>query len=109
MSTKPVAPPQPEAFAPWFVAATHSNPKFNFSTLAGRYVLLGFLPQDPDGRARAMQAFATHRGLFDDVQLTAFMVVGDPEVFAQAREEEPGLRWFFDSDGAVSRLYGALD
>ena len=30
--------------APWFKAATPSNPDFVFDTVAGRYVLLAFLP-----------------------------------------------------------------
>ncbi|HEY3696325.1 2OG-Fe(II) oxygenase [Phenylobacterium sp.] len=94
--------------APWFTADTPSQPAFTFNTVAGRYVLLGFLPLDPDQRQAAMVAAGANRALFDDVRLSAFLVARDPETAASARDKR-GLRWFLDRDGAVSRLYGALD
>jgi predicted 2-oxoglutarate/Fe(II)-dependent dioxygenase YbiX/peroxiredoxin len=101
-------PPKPGEFAPWFVAVNHANPRFNFSTLASRYVLLGFLPDDAAERDLALAKFQAHRALFDDERLTCFMVVRDAEGFASTRDEPPGKRWFLDPDGAISRLYGAL-
>ena len=101
-------PLQPGEPAPWFTAPTPSNPEYVFDTAAGRYVLLVFLPRD-DARAGAvaLQALAKHRGLLDDVKLSAFVVVRDPATAATATDMT-GLRWFLDLDGAVSRLYGAL-
>ena len=49
-----------------------------------------------------------HQALFDDERLSAFVVVRDPATAASARDMR-GLRWFLDLDGAVSRLYDALD
>jgi predicted 2-oxoglutarate/Fe(II)-dependent dioxygenase YbiX len=94
--------------APWFKAPTPSNPEYHFDTVAGRYVLLLFLPLGAEARVAALKALAANQGLFDDVCLSAFVVVRDPETSAGARDIR-GLRWFLDADGAVSRLYGALE
>jgi len=95
--------------APWFEAPTPSSPHFHFSTTVGRYVLLGFMPSPGAARDAAFNAFSAHRRLFDDIRLTAFLVLRDPESIGQARDQPPGLRWFLDADGRVSSLYGALD
>lgn len=100
-----IAPGQP---APWFTAATPSNPRFAFSSLGGRFILLAFLPDEPEARARAVEAMQAHRDLFDDVRLAAFGVLRDPEAIATAKDQ-PNLRWFFDPNGEVSRQFGALD
>lgn len=95
--------------APWFEAATPTNPHFHFSTSVGRYMLLGFLPSPGRQRDAALSAFQAHRSLFNDGKLSAFLVVRDAASIARAQNQSPGLRWFLDADGAVSRLYGALD
>jgi peroxiredoxin/predicted 2-oxoglutarate/Fe(II)-dependent dioxygenase YbiX len=93
--------------APWFTAPTPSNPEFVFDTVAGRYVLLAFLPaDDPAASVGALKALAARQPLFDDRRLSAFVVVRDPGLAATARDMT-GLRWFLDLDGEVSRLYGA--
>lgn len=94
--------------APWFTAATPSRPDYAFSSVAGRYVLLIFLPSDPNAQATAMSYVKAHRALFDDVKLVAFGVLRDAVSIAAARDEPPGLRWFFDTDGAIGRPYGAI-
>src|SRR5512140_923815 len=94
--------------APWFTAPTPSNPAFVFDTVAGRYILMLFLPRDDAAAAgQALQALAANHPRFDDVTLSAFVVVRDPATAATAHDMR-GLRWFLDLDGAVSRLYGAL-
>lgn len=95
--------------APWFEAASPESAHYHFSTLAGRYVVLGFLPPPGPARDAAVAAFEAHRQAFDDQRLTAFLVLRDPASIAMARNQPPGLRWFFDPDGRVSRLFGALD
>jgi predicted 2-oxoglutarate/Fe(II)-dependent dioxygenase YbiX/peroxiredoxin len=95
-------------FAPWFSTAAPDNPDYNFNTSAGRYVLLAFLPPPGAARDRAMAAFEAHAGLFDDHKLTCFMVLRDTSSIAVARNRPTGLRWLFDPDGKISRLYGAL-
>jgi predicted 2-oxoglutarate/Fe(II)-dependent dioxygenase YbiX len=52
--------------------------------------------------------FLASRALFDDSKLTAFLVIRDQGSIAQARNQPPGLRWFFDPEGEIGRLYGAL-
>jgi len=103
------APLEPGDPAPWFNAATPTNANFHFSTIAGRYVLLGFLPAPGPEREAAFAAFGGHRQRCDDVRLTAFLVLRDAPSIAKARNQVPGLRWFFDPDDRISRLYGALD
>jgi predicted 2-oxoglutarate/Fe(II)-dependent dioxygenase YbiX/peroxiredoxin len=96
--------------APWFVARSTANPRFVFNTVAGRYVALCFL-----GAARhplsaaALAEVARRRAVFDDVKASFFGVSADPADEAEGRVAEslPGLRWFWDSDLAISRLYGA--
>lgn len=100
-------PLSPGDTAPWFKAPTPSTPEFHLDTVAGRYVLLLFLPLDEAPRRAALEALAAHRKLLDERRRTAFVVARDPETAASARDM-PGLRWFLDPDGAVSRLYGAL-
>ncbi|WP_309606479.1 2OG-Fe(II) oxygenase [Phenylobacterium sp.] len=102
-------PLQPGEPAPWFTAPTPSNPEYVFDTAAGRYILLVFLPHDDaPASAAALRVLATHRALLDDVKLSAFVVVRDPTTAATATDMT-GLRWVLDIDGAVSRLYGALN
>jgi len=100
-------PLNPGDAAPWFKAPTPSNPEFHFDTVAGRYVLLLFLPLETAPRRAALEALAAHKALLNETQRAAFVVARDPETAASARDM-PGLRWFLDTDGAVSRLYGAL-
>jgi peroxiredoxin/predicted 2-oxoglutarate/Fe(II)-dependent dioxygenase YbiX len=101
----PIAPGEP---APWFTAPTPSNPEFVFDTVAGRYVLLAFLPKDDMAASgEALQLLAANQPRFDDKTLSGFVVTRDPAMAATAQDLR-GLRWFLDLDGAVSRLYGAL-
>lgn len=99
----PLDPGEP---APWFRGATPSIPEFTFESVAGRYILLAFLPLDAAARLQAMKALAAHRGLFDDARLSAFPVVRDPQTAAGLRDMA-GLRWVIDLDGAVSAQFEA--
>lgn len=101
----PLTPGEP---APWFTAPTPSNPEYVFDTVAGRFVLLAFLPaNDPAAAGVALKLLSQNQKLFDDRRLSAFVVVRDPAMGATLRDMR-GLRWFLDFDGAVSRLYDAL-
>ncbi|THD71172.1 2OG-Fe(II) oxygenase, partial [Phenylobacterium sp.] len=93
---------------PWFYAPSASNPSFNFASVAGRYILMGFPPADPAARERVFDVMKANIGLLRDDNVACFVVLNDQESFARARDRN-GMRWFFDPDGAVSRLYGALD
>ena len=97
----------PGECAPWFSAASPDREKFYFSTAAGRYILLGFMPPPGPLRQAAFADIQAKIRLLDERRLIVFAVLTDPESIAQARNAIPGLRWFFDADKAVTRLYGA--
>jgi len=91
--------------APWFTASTPSNPEFVFDTIAGRYVLLLFLPAESEPRVAAIRALAAHQRLFDEVKAIALVVYRDPGLTAGVRDLR-GLRWMFDASGAITARYG---
>jgi peroxiredoxin/predicted 2-oxoglutarate/Fe(II)-dependent dioxygenase YbiX len=97
--------------APAFAQRTHSTPRFNFDNAAGRYLVLCFFAsaQDPVGKA-TIEAVMANADRFDDHRVAFFGVSIDPrdEQHGAVRERIPGIRYFWDFDGAVGRLYGAL-
>jgi peroxiredoxin/predicted 2-oxoglutarate/Fe(II)-dependent dioxygenase YbiX len=97
--------------APWFHQRSSGNPRYAFDTTAGRYIVLCFHVSagDPRGKA-AIGAALSRRELFDDVRFAFFGVSLDPrdESEGRVRERIPGVRFFYDFDGKVSRLYGAI-
>ena len=95
--------------APWFHQKTTINPNYAFHSVGGRYILLGFFltSSDPHGRA-AVDAVMTYRNLFDDDTACFFGVTVDPADEARLSDVNPGIRYFWDTDTKVSRLYGAL-
>jgi hypothetical protein len=107
--TPPPRPPRMGEPAPWFVARTSVNPTFHFHTIAGRYIALCFVGdvEHPDA-AEALAQVARRRALFDDEKASFFGVSINPADQTEGRiaDSLPGLRWFWDHDLAVSRLYG---
>jgi peroxiredoxin/predicted 2-oxoglutarate/Fe(II)-dependent dioxygenase YbiX len=97
--------------APWFKQASTSNPNYNFDTVAGRHVVLCFFAAAGDPRSKAALAAAyANRALFDDARACFFGISIDPSDRAEQRVREllPGMRFFWDFDRKVSRLYGAV-
>jgi predicted 2-oxoglutarate/Fe(II)-dependent dioxygenase YbiX/peroxiredoxin len=80
--------------------------------VAGRYIVLCFYGTGADDAGRgALAAFQEqHRSLFDDDKIALFGVSVDPADLSQERAKQitPGIRQFWDFDGKVGRLYGAL-
>ena len=101
----PLKPGEP---APWFRGSTPSIPEFTFDSVAGRYILLAFLPRDDGPRLAVLQALARRRAMFDDARLSVFAVVRDPQTADGARDMT-GLRWVLDLDGAVSAQFAEPD
>ena len=104
------APLLPGDPAPWFHQRSTSNPRYAFDTAAGRYIVLCFFGSAGDDQGRdAINAVLADRSHFDDVRVSFFGVSIDPADQAQNRVQEsmPGIRFFWDFDTAVSRLYGA--
>ena len=91
--------------APWFIAPTPSNPEFVFDSAAGRFVLMLFLPTEPEAQSAAMRALAAHQHLYDDVKVSAFVVLRDPGQLQGVRDMR-GLRWLYDAPGRISDRYG---
>jgi peroxiredoxin len=87
------------------------NPKFQFDSVAGRYVVLCFFgtAADASGR-RVLDDILANRNIFDDKHACFFGISIDPDDEAQSRVQNvlPGVRFFWDFDRAVSRQFGAL-
>lgn len=94
---------------PWFTVRSSSNPEYHFGSVAGRHIVLLFL-----GSAAAPASAAVHaamlarRALFDDTRASLFVVTLDPadERLGRIAEHLPGVRIFWDLDGAVSHRFG---
>ncbi|MDO8901878.1 MAG: 2OG-Fe(II) oxygenase [Phenylobacterium sp.] len=94
--------------APWFVTGSPINPEFAFGSLGGFFTLMVFLPEEPEARADALAQIRASKAVRDQKNIPAFAVARDAATIATA-QNEPGLYWFFDPSGAVSRLYYALN
>lgn len=95
--------------APTFHQRSPANPKFNFDSAAGRYLVLCFFGSAANDHARkALKAVLERPDVFDDERASFFGVSIDPEdeVSARVANRAPGVRFFWDFDLSVSRLYG---
>jgi len=96
-------PLTPGEVAPFFSAPNPNNPRYNLSSVAGRYVVLAFLPPLADPAAdAALAAVNAARSLFNDDHCCLFGVLSTAEDFAAVRDDPPGLRWLHDLDGVAS-------
>ncbi len=92
---------------PTFAARTHANPKFAFSTVGGRFVLLLFLPSDKAAAHRVVEHLLVNEKLFSRTGCLAFPLTRDPELFASLPRRD-ALIWMLDEAGDVFRRYGAI-
>ncbi len=105
----PIAFLQPGDPAPWFVARTSANARYHFDTVAGRWIVLCFFGSaGNDICRRRLSALLAEADRYDDLHLAFFGVSIDPDDTARLQGRVPGIRFFWDFDMAVSRLYGAL-
>ncbi len=98
--------------APLFTAATDGIDAYNIGVAGGRWVVLmvfGSLAVEACRQAHAL--VLSRRALFDDANACFFGISGDPgdRSVRALRNQTPGLRYFWDFDHAVSRLYGLND
>jgi len=108
----PLAPPQFGEPAPLFVAATDGVDRYGFDVAGGRWiVLMVFATLGLEACAKAHAAILDRRELFDDVNACFFGVSADRADRMQRglRNSTPGVRYFWDYDHAISRLYGLND
>jgi peroxiredoxin len=98
--------------APWFTAASTTNPKYHFQSLGGRYVFLSFIKsaRDPAGR-RVLEDLATYRDAFNDEFCCFFGVSIDPDdqQTSRLKEQIPGIRFFWDFDRNISQKFGVIE
>ncbi|MFN4089555.1 MAG: 2OG-Fe(II) oxygenase [Alphaproteobacteria bacterium] len=96
--------------APWFTAAASNNPRFVFSTAGGRYIVLTFFGSAGDPQAgEAIRRIQAAASMFDDGRCAFFGVSTDPADRDAGRVVPQGsVRYFWDFDLAVSRLYDVL-
>lgn len=88
-----------------FTAESPVNPRFAFSSMGGRYVVLGF-PKGGEAQAAMEAAILRHGAILDDERICAFLVLHDRADYV-ARRNSRGLRWFLDEHCEIARLYGA--
>ena len=95
--------------APFFTAPTDVNPRFHLASLGGRWMLLMFHGSlgVPSSKL-AHDAILARRALFDDNDAILFGVSVDPHDRSTRGlcNSLPGLRYFWDFDSSLSRLYG---
>ena len=97
--------------APGFVQRSISNPRYNFDSAAGRYLVLCFFGSAAEAQARAaLTAVHTRPDLFNDDFASFFGVSADPQDEAERRvgNRIPGYRQFWDFDLTAARAYGAI-
>ena len=104
--------PQVGEPAPFFTAATDGVERYSLDVAAGRWIVLMFFgtagqEATVEGLAQALQ----RRELFDGPNAAFFGVSIDPLDRSQRGlvNSDPGVRFFWDFDLAVSRLYGLLE
>lgn len=106
MKVKQILPGDP---APYFAQRSETNPRYNFDTAAGRWLVLAFLGSAANPLSAALLREVLPRtDLFNDSFASFFAVTADPEDEAvpRLRSRVPGFRVFWDFDRTVARLYG---
>ncbi len=97
---------------PMFACRAANTDAYHFDTVAGRYIVLSFLGSSVQAPAAELirLVHGDLRSRFDDTFLAFYGVTIDPDDHAQGRVQQdlPGIRYLFDFDHAVSRLYGAV-
>lgn len=94
--------------APLFTAPSPVNPAFAFGSLGGRWIVMAFLPPPGPERDAAVEVVRANADLFERPEYVFFGVVSDEATYRTLRNEGP-LRWFFDFDGQLRKLYRAED
>jgi peroxiredoxin len=97
--------------APWFFQRSFGNTRYAFDTAAGRYIVLCFFGSAADAHAKAaIDAVRSQAKFFNDDIASFFGVSNDAsdETDKRVADHYPGYRYFWDFDGTIARLYGAL-
>lgn len=96
---------------PTLYARSRDNPRYSLDSVAGRTVVLSFIGSlsVPGMEAYVRQMIAQDRA-FDDRQACCFIVTSDPadEARGDIADRLPGIRFLFDTDGALATAFGCL-
>jgi predicted 2-oxoglutarate/Fe(II)-dependent dioxygenase YbiX len=92
--------------APWFAIRTRVNPTYAFSSIAGRFVLVAFLPHDRTAAEAIVGRLLSQADLFQPRHRFALLITRDEALF-EAQADQPGVQWALDLGDEVARLYGA--
>jgi peroxiredoxin/predicted 2-oxoglutarate/Fe(II)-dependent dioxygenase YbiX len=107
MSRKPFKIGDP---VPWFSCRTPIKDRFHFESMGGTRVVLTFFGAltEPSS-VRVLNDLLSRRDVFDDDNACFFGVSIDPKDESLSEIQKPmvGIRFFWDFDQNVSRLYGA--
>lgn len=101
--------------APDFTVTASNNPQFHFNSIAGRYVVMCFFgsaAKEPCAKSVHFITKEMRDHFTDDKGKIAFFGVSiDPrdESLPRVTQDLPGIRYFWDFDGKISKLYHALD
>jgi peroxiredoxin len=98
--------------APFFTASTGKVERYSLDVAAGRWiVLMIFGSLGSDSSLHALDLALRHRDSFNDTDAAFFGVSVDPADRTQRGidDSEPGVRFFWDLDCAICRLYGVAD
>lgn len=94
--------------APVFTTPSIVNPRFAFSSVAGRFILMVFLPEPGEAQAAALQAVETQRQVQDFRKAFTFLLARD-QATVDAASDKPGAQWLFDLDHEIARKYNLYD
>jgi peroxiredoxin/predicted 2-oxoglutarate/Fe(II)-dependent dioxygenase YbiX len=94
--------------APFFSAATDNNERYSLDVAAGRWiVLMIFGSLTAPASQQALEAALARRSVFNDWDAAFYGVSVDrADRDRGLKNAEPGVRFFWDFDCAVGRLYG---
>ncbi len=109
---RPARMPQVGEPAPFFAAATDGIDRYSLDVAAGRWIVLMFFGTTAQvGPAEGLALALERRELFNGADAALFGVSVDPADRAERglANSEPGVRFFWDFDLAVSRLWGVAD
>ncbi len=107
-----VATPRVGEPAPFFSAATDGIDRFSLDVTAGRWIVLLFFGSLGAAASRAaLETVLGRRGLFDGPRAVFWGVSADPADRAERGLGNAGvaLRYFWDFDLGVTRLFGLAD
>ena len=113
VATETILPPdipRPGDPVPWFQAWVGDKPKFDFGSIAGRYVVMCFFGSSENPEAlEALRVASRHRAVFDNERMIFFGITIDRRDRERNRiTRKTGIFPVWDFDLAVSRAYGAV-